>query len=426
MPQTFQPPANLKDFAASTDSQGLYDRWHQTMTELVNSDISSWPAFYSPLSPPSDDIPKGAAPQWTGLPRTIKRLIPGSIAEAAQMVENAIPMGNPDPLEGPNFTPPMYDNKGNVFPGPAYRPQDEYLEWLTRRDTDGTISEIIFTCEGPEYWDNIASDEKLLLEMYQQLSGNDKIRIADLMFPRKVTWENPNNGSQVFESKTYNPYNKYNIDFAVHLTHPANTLGAEVTLAKQATGLYGNPLPVASDPDLICCAAYGGINRMSDPTIGSGVNTQVQVGNRVTLRNPIGLYISKIKSDAFALPDDTPFQQVEQSFEPLRPAPTEITDMIVRARFRIPKGITFNGVQLRVGDLKVNGEKIVTGGQVADVITMTLFGEAIAGAPPQKRRKCQYAPCPSKDHPEIIRPIPFGHPLPRRWDLISQPQPSSC
>ena len=410
MAGTFQPPAQLRDFDRSANSQQLHDEWHKTMEGIVKFKLADKPAFYNPLDPPSDETPETAAPEWTGLPRTIKRLVPTSIAAAARLVDNPIRMGGPDPMQGPNFSPPFVDNNGNQFVGPAYRPQDEYLEWVTRRAPDGTITEIIFTCEGPEYWDLIAQDEQLLVDLYRELVGNNSIQLSDLVFPRDVSWQNPNGGPQTFEAGQYNPYNKWNIFGAVHLTQPANTLAAEVQLAKDASLLYGNPIPVTTDPDLVCCGAYGGINRMSDPTIGSGVNTQVQVGNRVTLRNPIGLYIKKngIRLDAFSLPDNKPFQHVQECFEILRPAPAEVTDMIVRARFRVPAGIKFNGSQLRVGDLKVNGEKIVTGGQVADVITMTLFAQAISGAPAQPRRPCRGRPCPDKERPSFIHLIPFS------------------
>jgi hypothetical protein len=401
----------LKDFNRSAQSAGLFQAWHDFINENVQSGIASYPAFYDPLSPPSASPPAFAAPQWTGLPRTIKRLLPGSIAQAAGAVDSAIPMGNPDPMEGANFTSRFRDAGGAPFNGPAYRAQDEYLEWATRRDPDGTITEILFTCEGPEYWDHIATDQALLLNMYKELAGDNTIQLADLLFPKKVTWANPNDGIQTFQAGDYNPYNQWNIKAAIHLTQPANTLGAEIMLAKDASRLYGNPIPVTTDPDLVCCAAYGGINRMSDPTIGLAVNTQVQIGNRVSLRNPIGLYmVGILPNDAtkLALPDDTPFTHVKDCFQVLRPDPAQVTDMIVRARFRVPAGLTHNGVQLRVGDLKINGEKIVTGGQVADVVTMTLFAQAIPGAVAQGRRPCKFRPCHDPNNPEFIVPIAFN------------------
>src|SRR5207247_2376036 len=70
-------------------------------------------------------------------------------------------------------------------------------------------------------------------------------------------------------------------------------------------------------------------------------------------------------------------------------------------------------VQLRVGDLKVNGERIVMGGQVADVITMTLFAQAIPGTPAQQCRACRFRPCHDPNKPEFIVPIPFNMQCPQ-------------
>jgi hypothetical protein len=414
MAATFQPLASLKDFDRSPNSAALHNAWHKKMDDTVKQSAASFPAFYHPLHPPVATPPLTKAPVWTGLPRTIKRLRPGPIATAAGLVDSAVPMGQTDPLFGRLFTTPFHDTTGRVFAGPAYRPQDEYLEWVTQRDTDGTVNEIIFTCEGPEYWDTIAQDDTLLLTMYQELLQDATITLADLKFPKTVTWQNPNSrgGPDTFPAGSYNRYNKWNIRGVVHLTQPANSLGAEITLAKFATLLYGNPTPVTTDPDLVCCAEYGDPNRMSDPTIGSGVNTFVRSGLRVTLRNPIGLYIKGIDLNAFSLPDGTPFTQVQECFQPSRPAPADVTDMIVRARFRVPDGITFGGKQLRVGDLLVNSEKIQFGGQVADVVNMTLFAQTLPGAPAQARQRCQGRPCHDPRLPDFVVLIDFNRQCP--------------
>ncbi len=420
---TYNAPANLNDFDSADDPATRKASWHQLMSGIVNVEIDETPAFYDSLNPPNTTTPIVASPPWDGLPRTIKRLNPGSIADAAALVDLPISMGNTDPMMG-RYTPNFFRTNGQVYVGPAatvagqlirtpaYRPQDEYLEWIYKLDADQTIKEIVFTCEGPEYWDEIAKDEGLLVTMYQDLVGDNSIQIDDLVYPETVTWDNPNRRgpAQTFAAGTYNPYNKWNIEGAVHLTQPANTLGAEIFLAKDASRLYGNPVPVTTDPDLVCCGAYGGINRMSDPTIGLSVNTQVGLGNSVSLRNPIGLYIKDIDRTQFAFPDGTPMpvDLVDQCWEILRPKPENVTDMIVRARFRVPDGITHDGEQLRVGDLMVKGEKITAAGQVADVITMTLFALAIPGAPPQERQVCQFRPCPDPTRPEFIVAIPFG------------------
>jgi hypothetical protein len=71
-------------------------------------------------------------------------------------------------------------------------------------------------------------------------------------------------------------------------------------LEKKGSLLYGNNGNILTDSnDLICCSGYGEPNRNSDPTIGSSVNAQARAGNWVSLRDPVGLYISRI--------DDSPY-----------------------------------------------------------------------------------------------------------------------
>ena len=71
----------------------------------------------------------------------------------------------------------------------------------------------------------------------------------------------------------------------MHLTHRANTLGAEIALAADATVQFQvAPAPAATFPfRLICCAQFGGENRSSDPLIGAGVNGLAHSGLAITL-----------------------------------------------------------------------------------------------------------------------------------------------
>jgi hypothetical protein len=415
LPLTFLPPANLKDFDRSqSHSADLYKAWHTQMSRLAGDATGNYPASFSDIDrPPGSGTPKAASPEWTGLPRTIKRIAGPSIAAAAKYVDAPRPIGAWDPVDMTKYDP-FRDAHGKPISGPAYRSQDEYLEWAVKRDQDGVITRVLFTAEGPEYWDQIAADEDLLLNLYRELCENDTIAKSDLVFDQDVTWKNPYNrgGPERFKKGSYNRYNKWNMEWAVHLTQPANTLGAEVTLALEATLPYGTP-SVTMDPDLACCAGYGGINRMSDPTIGSGVNTQVvQLGRRVALRNPIGLYIKRLQPNVFTLADGTPFDAQDQCWTVLRPDPNSVTDMIVRAQFQVPPGVTYKGKQLRVGDLYINNEQVVTGGQIADVVTMTLYALAIPGAPQQTPVPCRSRPCRDKTHPDFIHAIPYSSTCP--------------
>jgi hypothetical protein len=416
MAETYHPPANLDDFDRSSNPKKLRDGWHLAMDRLAGKGSAGFPAAFSAVAPPGDGgPPKLANPEWTGLPRTIKRVAGPSIAAAARLVDEPRAIGAMDPVDMARYEP-IRDIQGNPVQGFSYRSQDEYLEWAVRRDADNVVTEVLFTCEGPEYWDHIATDQKLLVDLYQEICEDPSVKLEHLLFDQDLTWRNPYSRGSVerFNKGDYNRYNRWNMHSAVHLTQPANTLGAEVTLALEATRPYGKPTPVTTDPDLVCCAGYGGINRMSDPTIGSGVNTQaVQLGKRVALRNPIGLYIKGIQPNVFNFSDGTPFDAQEQCWEVVRPKPAAVTDMIVRARFRVPKGIQHKGKQLRVGDLFLRGEQITTGGQIADVVTMTLYALAIRGAPKQERVPCFGRPCQDKSHPDFIHAIPFDSKCPQ-------------
>lgn len=395
MAQTFQPPAHLRDFDASTKRVDLYQQWHERMNGFMTRSLSNYPAAFSGVEVPDGTQVFPANPEWTGMPRTMKRLNGTSVAAAAALIDEPRQIGDYDPLDQKSYKRFKRRN-GQDFVGPAYRSQDEYLEWAVKRDTDGVITEILFTCEGPEYWEQIAQDEDLLLKLYRDICDDQSIKIEELTFPEEVSWINPYNRSgvpEVYPEGSYNPFNIWNMRAAVHLTQPANTLGAEVQLAFDATYPYGDPDPVTSDPDLACCAAYGGINRMSDPTIGAGVNTQVTSLNRkVALRNPIGLYIKGLRPNAFNLKGGAAFERQGDCWTVLRPKPADLKDMIVRARFKVPDGIMHDGKQLRVGDLFMQGEQVITGGQVADAVTMIIYAIAVAGAPPQQAQACKYSP----------------------------------
>jgi hypothetical protein len=355
------------------------------------------------------------------------------VLSAAKSVETAVQFGSgPDGLlvNEPSFL----DVNGNRVPGFRYRPQDEYLEWASQRDADGTIREVWFTCEGPEYWSFIAQhDWNLLLSLYADLLQVPKNSIDEtkLRFPQRLTRKEAFSGSPtptVFEAESYNPYNDYNISGAVHLTQGANSLGAEVTLAMQGSLIWGNP-PKTADPDLICCASYGSPNRFSDPTIGKEVNDLARQRMFVTLRDPIGLYIATIAANNFTDWNGNPID-VSQYFIPSRKSADG--SMILRAAFKVPSGVLKNGVQARVGDLNYLGKPIVTGGQIAHAITMHLFAQALPGAPVQNHQSCIAHPCNAPGHPGFIIPTPVEQACPTALNqplaihlMASAPTPQS-
>ncbi len=252
----------------------------------------------------------------------------------------------------------------NDADGP-FRRQDEYCEWFVIRDTAGKIDRVDFTCEGPEFWFALAhgypdgipasvktanahGDKNKLLALYRQLVSPN-VQMADL-----------------FKNGIYNPRNKWNTtDGAVHLTHPANTLEAEINIAAQATILRARQGQVLTDQDaLICCAGYGAPGRASDPTIGGNVNALARQGASITLTNPVGLYIDSLNTTGWVTPDGT---SASTFWTIVRGAP----GLGLRGVFQVPslKGYT-------VSDIKIGGVPIRFGGQIAEHILMKLTGVA--------------------------------------------------
>ena len=175
----------------------------------------------------------------------------------------------------------------------------------------GKIRRITFTSEPPEYWTALFGGEVMLddtnsfrfpgdpayaTQLYRELTGQP-VQTDDLRVHASFSG---------YKRGDYNPYNKWNTIYgAVHLCCPPNSIGAEVRLGGDATILYhaSDGTPVTSPDALICCAQYGGVNRNSDPTIGSSVNALARLGAMVSLANPVGLYMDDIDLLGWSLPD---------------------------------------------------------------------------------------------------------------------------
>jgi hypothetical protein len=162
----------------------------------------------------------------------------------------------------------------------------------------------------------------------------------------------------------------------MHLTHPSNTLLAEIGLGAQATQLRSHPQRrsvTVADPDaLICRAGYGGFNRCSDPTIGGSVNQLAALGFGVTLADPVGLYMDHLDMAGFTVGAATgPPVESNEWFTVARGEP----GMISRAVFAPPEGSPHT-----VSDVFIAGEPIRFGGQLAERMTVKLVGLADTGA----------------------------------------------
>jgi len=221
--------------------------------------------------------------------------------------------------------------------------------------------------------------------------------------------------SDLFKNGVYNSRNMWNTtNGAVHLTHGANTLEAEINIAAQATVLRARQGQPLTDPDaLICCAGYGVPGRASDPRIGGDVNALARLGASITLANTVGLYSDSLNTTGWVTPDGT----LASSFWTIvRGA----AGSGLRGVFQVPasKGYT-------VSDIKIGGVPIQFGGQIAEHILMKLTGVACRiGASHNTPRNCIATPpdgCSGHAHfmalhgaNEAFEPVPVPHGKTRR------------
>jgi hypothetical protein len=230
--------------------------------------------------------------------------------------------------------------------------QDEYCEWSVTRDpqTD-RITRVTFTSEGPEYWQFLAAAAPArVLELYRQhISPN--VQRGDLF----------RNGRYVGRNR----WNNSTTNGAMHLVQRSNTLGAEIELAAAATiARQRGGAAITEAQALIACGAYGEPQRHSDPHIGAVVNELARARHDITLANPVGLYIAGLSVAGWETPDGSDpasFWTVVRGTK----------EKALRAVYEVPRDRNFV-----VGDIKISGEKIEFGAQIADFIRIKLTGLA--------------------------------------------------
>ncbi len=353
----FNPPAFLDDFRRSnTDLDKI---WDDTLTRWFAESIDGAAQEYQEFGVPAEKVrvqffhpkevdvpPERMAVKsvtWTGFPKKFRTWF----APAARMsaYEAAEQVG--------------------CYAGRTCRQTDEYVEWQTQRDEMGKVTRVTFTCEGPEYWTVLAeSDPDLAVRLYRELVS-PAVEKEDLFLDKECT--------------QYNILNKWNLwQGIVHLTHPANSLEAEVGLAATASIVRqdGTGQVITDHDELLAVAAWGSPFRASDPAIGGHVNVLTRLGLQVSLRDPVGLYMDSLDTTGFETPDGTP---ASQFFHVVRgkEGSGDSESMILRAEFSVPEAYGYT-----VGDIRIGGVPIRYGGQIAEHLLMKLT--AIAYAPDQR------------------------------------------
>jgi len=388
----FDPPAGIDDFDSIKDQRALWSEFisfHFDMNqktvkdELTKNGAPSGvePQFYNPIATAAKKEPDETTADvpWIGFPKVLTTRFGTSALDVAEELNTSV-LGTDA------------DGNGVAF---SFRKQDEYLEWHADHDPKtGKVTRISFTCEAPEYWSALAQgvpspyytldennvnsfkpsatakgDIDAVLRLYRTFLDNPKVQKADLLFPADV-YVDSDKKQKLFSAGDYNPWNRWNTaGGAVHLTHRANTLGAEINLAARAT-IRRKPgaTELTDNTSLICCAAYGNPNRNSDPTIGGKVNNFAQTNSFVTLLNPVGLYMTDFNGAGLVTPDGTP---ADEFWTWVRPT-TQIGDRFkryLRAVFAVPASKKYS-----IEDITLAGQPLRYGGQMASLITMMLVG----------------------------------------------------
>jgi hypothetical protein len=386
--QSFSSPANqaIKDFG--DDQKGL-----QAFLKTWSTNLNSWTEiaivgnpwssrndynryyYYNPLT---TDVPDGSQVtpiQWNAFPNRLFNFFQDvnapkiyqlqdeqifALADTGYWLDNFAHLGNVQVPTNPELCPTTNWNGDKQ----DYTPQgprgwlDEYCEWSVKRDANGKLRQVMFTCENPSYWFNLWRHSPSLVTKLYQTHINPAVQEADLYL-------RDDNGNPVFDPllgyHAYDPTNKWNrgtqtqSDYggAMHLSSPPNTLAAEIYLAAAGTipRTVGN-----NDPQtLICCTWYGRPRRNSDPHIGQVAN---QVANRgfaqgttppggqmLSLTDPIGLYIQSPAFTNWQVPnkqkpgggayDLSSFWQVTRGYvDPHNPG--QGSDSILHAVFTVP------------------------------------------------------------------------------------------
>ena len=389
----FDAPGGLKDFHDPS-------QWHQVMRDnaaeiiidLVAAALQKKPDSVSPqdimhvaptlayvnpaVTPPPQDATTTAIAPWGGFPRAVVRRAPWT--EYPQ---------NPDDPSGifravehlgdEDHRPGLFvDQDNTVLDLPVRDRQDEYLEWAVRCNPDGQITKIIFVAEGYDYFTELFDkDERRVLEIYKDFTENTSLQVDDLR-AKKGVYRKLADGSKrtVAKPGSFNPRNRFNISPGiVHLSHRANSLGAEVNLA----GVSGitrkdtkrNTLDSTDAERILCCSEGGNPDRNSDPLIAQQAYALVLRGNRFTLANPVGLYIAGIAEERLLQPDNrTAVPREWWKIVRGHDLWTAGQSRVLRLELEVPASENFV-----VGNLLVDGSPIKYAGQLADLITVHLF-----------------------------------------------------
>lgn len=383
----FVPPANLPDLDSIPGQREQWHKavsyWFDSLIEDAESDVHPGPPqFFNPARFDPGGLMVEQAITWNAFPKELLRLFGRDRA-----LQEADKLWTLHRFCSKLLNIPTDRKRHPLLYKFSVRPQTEYCEWRVERDPKTlSIRSVTFTSEPPEFWFalfgnrvpgdlplyHFKCDRKAVLAKYEQFVGQ-RVERRDLVAPGDIYV--PGSKSQFYAKKNqYNIFNKWNTQYGiVHLCCLPNFLIGEIELTAAGSILRKNAAGhLLVEPEaLVCCAGFGA-NRNSDPTILASVNAAARLGAYVTLKDPIGIYMDHIDLSGWECRDK---KSAAECIRIVRGSPGMVERLVVE----VPKdrGIT-------VSDIRIGGEPIRYGGQIAECITVKIIG--IAHIPSQPVR----------------------------------------
>lgn len=305
----YETPAALRDLPAGSP---FYDNWHNHIASRLAAATPGSPAgeFYD-ASETDVSIAGEHRITWMAFPRDVR-------------------------------LPSRRDDRAGAFTVAENRDaQNEYCEWQVQRNAAGKIRKVTFVTETPEYWETLwAIDKARVVDLYRTLTGNPGIVQANL-----------ESSPGVYDRR--NAFNR--TSGIVHLLQSINTLKAALGLAQGSVNSGGARDNFEHSP---------GPPTSVDPRVAMDISALVRRSLSVTLREPIGLYITHWDDSGWSKPDGSP---VGNYWTVVRGVP----GMALRLEYEVPAGAGFV-----VGDIRIGGRPIDFGGQLAEHVTVMIAGVA--------------------------------------------------
>jgi hypothetical protein len=312
----FDTPGSLRDLPLGSP---FYDNWHTFLATQLNTTAASGTAggeFYD-ASEHDVNIAAERSLVWMAFPREV--IVAHRDDRRAAFVAADADLA-------------------------ARGPQNEYCEWFVRRNAAGKITRVTFVTESPEYWEQLwAVDSAAVANLYTALLGT-LVTEADLRVGGP--------------GSAYNRRNAFNTTGGiVHLVQTINTLSAALGLAQGSIHTGASKDNYDMTPP--------GLKTSVDPRVQYDIGALARsVRLSLTLREPIGLYITGYDDTGWTKPNGSP---VGDYWNIVRGAPGQI----LRLEYRVP---AFEGFV--VGDIRIGGRRIEWGGQIAEHVTCMVGGVA--------------------------------------------------